>query len=743
MVTADQAAHSLADEALRLLRKGLPVFAVCGTRAHMHRDFDGALKPCTDPGKVPLVAWKAYQDRLPTEDEVRSMWRRFPDANIGMATGHLSKIVVLDLDGDLAVHQAQMLGYDNGPHTFTGRVGGVHRYFAYREDEPRNFAHKMGGIDYRGEGGFVLMAGSRHASGRLYVAGEPLDDIDDLPQLPQWVNGLARTASEQPHHTNGYVHTGPPVAEGERNAFLTSVGGGMRYRGADEDEIVVQLRAVNAERCQPPLDDAEVRKIAHSVARYAVEEPRRAVIHGEPDDEEEPVLLGYVPTFPLEVLPDLLQRLIRTSSLPNNLLAGAYLGACATAIGGKVDASHYSFNERVILFTVLMAMTGAGKSPALRQAFAPIVAWDVEKHREYRQEMDAWRNRPPEQKKADKEQGIDPPRDPTILCNNATSEAIYRRLDNQPSLGLFYDELASFLKGLSRYRNRGDDDTDAALTLWDGSPLRYTRVGTGGGGGNAVDIYVPEPTVSICGGLQPSRQDLLGQDLEGLRPRWLVFMHEGLGTGRIDLPDPDDSDAYVALIETLLRQRAVRRRWQITGDAWDVLNQLGKQWEARLGQADDLVSAQTALSKATRHCVRLALVLAETERVLSGLPPNSDALLGGGHLKNAARIVDYSLAAWNALGGGKPIAVTFKAAVADEAIPKILEYIARKGGSEINSNLLRNNRVAGIATKADLDAVLARYEAHYPGTVRYERDGQTKGRRTRFVRLPTRRKEGS
>jgi hypothetical protein len=37
-----------------------------------------------------------------------------------------------------------------------------------------------------------------------------------------------------------------------------------------------------------------------------------------------------------------------------------------------------------------------------------------------------------------------------------------------PSIGLNFDELASFLKGLSRYHNRGDGDTDSALTLWEG-----------------------------------------------------------------------------------------------------------------------------------------------------------------------------------------------------------------------------------------------------------------------------------
>jgi|SRR5215471_479369 len=744
MVTAEPASGSLLEHALAYLRRGLPIFAVCGLVTHMHRDGDGSLKLCADPGKVPLVAWKRYQTELPTEDEVCEMWRRHPDANIGMPTGRLSGVVVVDLDGDLAIHAAQMLGYDNGPHTFTGRVGGVHRYFAYRSDEPRSFAKKLGGIDYRGEGGYVVLPPSRHVLGRSYTFGEEFGDLGDLPALPEWVNGLAKTASEQPARRE-YGH-GDAISEGERNSRLMSIAGGMRYGGAEEHEIIKQLRIVNAERCRPPLDDAELRKLAHSAAHYPAGEVRRIHLNGtaavEDEPAEEPVELGYVPTFPLEVLPELLQDLITASSLPTNLLAGAYLGACAAAIGGNASAEHGTFGERAILFVVLLAMTGAGKSPALRQAFGPIEARDGVKYREFRDELDIWRNRSSEQKKADREGDIQPPKDPTILFKLATPEAIYRRLDVRSALGLNYDELASFLKGLSRYRNRGDEDTDSALTLWEGSPLRYTRVGTGGGGGNAVDIYIPEPTVTICGGLQPYRQALLGQDLEGLRPRWLVFLHDGVGAGSVVLPSADDTAAYVAMLTHLMDQRAVKRIWSIEGQVWRLLNDLGEAWIGRVKRDSDSPSTISALSKANRYCVRLALVLAEMDRVLRDgtISPAADQLLSPGHLERAAKIVDYSLATWNALGGEQPMAMTFRSAIADDAIPKILEYITRKGGEPINADLLRKNNVAGIQTVGELDEVIKRYEARYPGTIEKSREGDTKGRQKRLISLPIRRK---
>jgi hypothetical protein len=58
------------------------------------------------------------------------------------------------------------------------------------------------------------------------------------------------------------------IPEGSRNTTLTSVAGSMRRRGLGEEAIFAALRIFNQERCTPPLDEAEIRKIAQSIARY-------------------------------------------------------------------------------------------------------------------------------------------------------------------------------------------------------------------------------------------------------------------------------------------------------------------------------------------------------------------------------------------------------------------------------------------------------------------------------------------
>jgi hypothetical protein len=53
--------------------------------------------PSAGPSKGPCVAWKEFQERLPTPEQLREWGRRFTVKRWGLVTGKLSGIVVLDL----------------------------------------------------------------------------------------------------------------------------------------------------------------------------------------------------------------------------------------------------------------------------------------------------------------------------------------------------------------------------------------------------------------------------------------------------------------------------------------------------------------------------------------------------------------------------------------------------------------------------------------------------------------------
>ena len=63
------------------------------------------------------------------------------------------------------------------------------------------------------------------------------------------------------------------IAEGQRNARLTSIAGTLRRQGVEGEALVDALHAVNRKECNPPLDAEEVEQIAQSISRYPSANP--------------------------------------------------------------------------------------------------------------------------------------------------------------------------------------------------------------------------------------------------------------------------------------------------------------------------------------------------------------------------------------------------------------------------------------------------------------------------------------
>ena len=63
----------------------------------------------------------------------------------------------------------------------------------------------------------------------------------------------------------------PAIREGKRNSTLASLAGTMRKRGLAQEAITAALLIQNRERCEPPLDEGEVERIAASIGRYEPE----------------------------------------------------------------------------------------------------------------------------------------------------------------------------------------------------------------------------------------------------------------------------------------------------------------------------------------------------------------------------------------------------------------------------------------------------------------------------------------
>jgi len=224
----------------------------CGRDAAKHpRTTHGLLDATTEP--LVVARW----------------WEQHQNANIAIATGARSGLVVLDVDprsGGEASLAAMTERHGALPETACVATGGggLHYYFAHPGVQVGNSAGKFGlGLDVRGDGGYVVAPPSVHVSGSAYtwlVACEPVP-------MPEWL-------AKRPAH----MGAGPPrlsveqilagVPEGQRDDALFRLA--AKLRGADVPRSVTEelvLRA--AANCSPPYppNDA-MKKVEGAYARY-------------------------------------------------------------------------------------------------------------------------------------------------------------------------------------------------------------------------------------------------------------------------------------------------------------------------------------------------------------------------------------------------------------------------------------------------------------------------------------------
>lgn len=188
-------------------------------------------------------------------------WQReFPACNWGMATGEASGVDVLDIDGQegmLSFRSWEALGQtilatrthttSRGQHILLRHIPGV-----------RNSASKIApGIDVRGDGGYIVYPSSTHPDGSRYEIGNHAPPAE----TPEWLR--KKLLSPKPSTKSDVI------PEGQRHTTLVSAAGTLRRHGKTPEEIEAALLELN-QKCEPPLSDEDVRRIAASSEDWRV-----------------------------------------------------------------------------------------------------------------------------------------------------------------------------------------------------------------------------------------------------------------------------------------------------------------------------------------------------------------------------------------------------------------------------------------------------------------------------------------
>lgn len=361
---------------------------------------------------------------------------------------------------------------------------------------------------------------------------------------------------------------------------------------------------------------AELRAAAATWKVLAAEarEDSAPTANGPHDDEGD-----YSPP-PVDLLPSAVRLMVKRGADSQGTDVAYWLVPVLAILAGSVGSTRCvrlseDWAEPCVLWSAIVAPSGAGKSPPLRELLAPVVARNRELHARsvaLRQAYDAERD----SRRGDRDaRGQVPEPPPTLRATVAdvTMEALASRLaDNPRGLLVACDELASWVGGFDRYRAGGD--SAQWLSIHGGDAIQVDRRGAG-------SLLVPHAAVSVVGTIQPgtARRVIASEQhrASGLAARLLLAMpplvaprwtdrtigdearggYRRVAASLLDLAHGEDGEPIELALSDEAHEQFVR-----------FVNDSGSDWLAAIHAGEADVAA--ALAKLRGGAARIALVLA-------------------------------------------------------------------------------------------------------------------------------------
>lgn len=284
-------------EAIRLAEQGYWVFPLNGTT---NGQCDCGHPDCgiKEAGKHPTLVTRWKHEATTDADKINSWWKKRPNANIAIATGVASDLLVVDCDvrqdGD-GFAQLQKLDPEHRTieqwKTVTAKTGsgGFHLYFRC-STTPLTVGTAIGGkhIDFRCEGGYIVAPPSVNGAGEYVWISAP----GEVPVMdcPDWLlaflkNGAGKRkqpeVSEEFSGTDNRItgqftlETHPGVPAGDRNGTLCRLVGAALCQGQDASTIIAQAQAFNL-RCSPPKCPDAIAKSVYALISSEMQKLRES-----------------------------------------------------------------------------------------------------------------------------------------------------------------------------------------------------------------------------------------------------------------------------------------------------------------------------------------------------------------------------------------------------------------------------------------------------------------------------------
>lgn len=255
------------------------------------------IKPATTETekKMPYVKWLEFQTRKATPEEIKAWWTKFPDAMVGIVTGEISGVSVVDIDNHEAEEELQKYIPESltCPTATTPR-GGKHLYFKTPTPPLDCNIGAIKGSDFRGQKGYIIAPPSVNGNNKAYnwINGLSISEIE-LPELPSsyisyiYNNNIYKKSiySKEDSHNKSQQVTDSHIilADGTRDDDLFHVANCLT-KGGMNDNIMYQVLEKLAYCCKPefpveiiPIKIKSAMKRAERRERNLSEEVRKFV----------------------------------------------------------------------------------------------------------------------------------------------------------------------------------------------------------------------------------------------------------------------------------------------------------------------------------------------------------------------------------------------------------------------------------------------------------------------------------
>lgn len=335
---------------------------------------------------------------------------------------------------------------------------------------------------------------------------------------------------------------------GIRNSYLSREAYRLRAQGSTADQILVRLRAYNETRCDPPLPDEEVIKIAcaRSDISPARELARFEGIVGIASGAPEPQSLRAPPeapqAYPLDALGAILgaaaRRIHEVVQAPAALCGQSLLVAASLAAQAHADIEMDGRREPLSLFALSIGDASERKSRVDRIALEVHHEHErlaLEQHRQEMLSYEIARDAYDAARRAARKGKKDPaairlaletlgppptfPRTGIFLCPAASLEALTKLYaGGQASVGLFHDEGSEILGALHGGDEHRLKNAARLCRLWDAGEIDRLRQSSAAskyyGRRLAMHLMVhPQMTQRILSDEAFARQGLLARTL--------------------------------------------------------------------------------------------------------------------------------------------------------------------------------------------------------------------------------------